>query len=119
TANGSTQNLLFNMNRAGNMTMNGVYTLESGKYELRQIPLVSRDFDIQPGSFVRWNGGDALNADMHILATYDRTISNVGEYLGAGFSQNYDVRVGIEITESLEDPQIDFKLDIPNAGTDV
>lgn len=119
TANGSTQNLLFNMNRAGNMTMNGVYTLESGKYELRQIPLVSRDFDIQAGSFVRWNGGDAMNADMHILATYDRTVSNVGEYLGAGFSQNYDVQVGIEITESLEDPQIDFKLDIPNAGTDV
>lgn len=119
TANGSTQNLKFHMNRAGNMTMNGVYTLESGKYELRQIPLVSRDFDIQSGSFVRWNGGDAMNADMNILATYDRTVSNVGEYLGAGFNQNYDVRVGIEITESLQDPQIDFRLDIPNAGTDV
>lgn len=119
TANGTTDDLKFNLSRSGNMTMNGVYTLESGNYHLRQIPLVSRDFEIEQGSFVRWNGGSAFDADMQILATYERIVSNVGEYLGAGFSQTYDVEIGINITESLSNPKIDFTLDIPKAGTDV
>src|SRR5690606_2528477 len=119
TANGFTQNLLFNMNRAGNMSLNGTYTLESGVYELRQVALLNRDFDIQLGSFVSWDGGDPLNATMNINATYERTVSNVGEYLGAGYSQTYDVVLGILISESLSDPQMDFTLNIPKAGTDV
>jgi len=119
TANGSTQNLKFNLNRAGNMTINGTYTLESGVYKLRQISLLNKDFDIQQGSYVSWGGGNAFEADMNITATYEKTVSNVGEYLGTGYSQAYDVVLGIVITESLQDPQMDFTLTIPKAGTDV
>src|SRR5690606_30672181 len=89
TANGFTENLQFNLSRTGNMTMNGVYTLDTGIYKLRQVSLLNRDFEIQPGSYVSWDGGSALNATMNINATYERTVSNVGEYLGAGYSQSY------------------------------
>src|SRR5690606_34857517 len=58
-------------------------------------------------------------ATMNIKANYARTVSNVGEYLGVGFSQTYDVVLGIEISETLDDPQMDFTLNIPKAGTDV
>lgn len=119
TANGSTDNLKFNLNRSGNMTIDGTYTLESGVYKLRQVSVLNKDFDIQPGSYVSWGGGDALDASMNITANYERTVSNVGEYLGAGYSQTYDVVLGIVITESLQDPQMDFTLTIPKAGTDV
>src|SRR5690606_10035238 len=97
TANGSTDKLQFNMNRSGNMTINGTYMLESGIYKLRQVALLNRDFNIQPGSYVSWDGGDAMDATMNIHATYERTVSNVGEYLGAGYSQIYDVVLGIDI----------------------
>ena len=119
TANGATENLQFNLSRSGNMTMNGTYTLESGEYKLRQVALLNRDFDIQPGSYVSWDGGSAMNATMNINATYERTVSNVGEYLGAGYSQTYDVVLGINISETLESPQMDFSVAIPKAGTDV
>src|SRR5690606_20029027 len=109
----------FNLSRTGNMTMNGVYTLDTGIYKLRQVSLLNRDFEIQPGSYVSWDGGSALNATMNINATYERTVSNVGEYLGAGYSQSYDVVLGIEISETLDDPQMDFTVNIPKAGTDV
>src|SRR5690606_35693549 len=72
-----------------------------------------------PGSFVRWNNGTAYDADMHIVANYERTVSNVGEYLGVGYSQTYDVTLGIVISESLEDPQMDFTLNIPKGGSDI
>jgi len=119
TANGSTDKLQFNMNRSGNMTINGTYMLESGIYKLRQVALLNRDFNIQPGSYVSWDGGDAMDATMNIHATYERTVSNVGEYLGAGYSQIYDVVLGIDISETLESPEMDFTLSIPKAGTDV
>ncbi len=119
TANGSTENLQFNLNRSGNMTIDGTYTLESGVYKLRQVSVLNKDFDIQPGSYVSWGGGNAFEATMNITANYERTVSNVGEYLGAGYSQTYDVVLGIVISESLEDPQMDFTLTIPKAGTDV
>lgn len=119
TANGSTEDLKFHLSRAGNMTIDGTYILESGEYQLRQIPLLNRDFDIQKGSFVRWNNGSAYEADMHIVANYERTVSNIGEYLGVGYSQTYDVTLGIVITESLKEPVMDFTLTIPKGGSDI
>lgn len=118
-ANGSTESLNFKLNRAGIMSLDGVYTLDYGKYEFRQVPLLNRDFDIKPGSFVSWNGGGAFDANMDITANYERTVSNVGEFLGAGYSQSYDVVLGIVISESLANPQMDFTLTIPKGGTDI
>lgn len=119
TAGGNTENLKFHLGRNGNMTLEGIYTLEAGKYEFRQVPLLNRDFDIKTGSFVRWNGGSPFDADMHITATYDKTVSNVGEYLGTGYSQAYDVVLAIEISESLSNPQMDFTMTIPKGGSDM
>lgn len=118
-ANGYTENLKFKMSRTGMMTLDGEYTLESGEYQFRQVPLVNRDFNIQAGSFVHWGGGSAFDAEMNIVATYERTVSNVGEYLGVGFSQTYDVTLGIIISETLKKPKLDFTLTIPKAGSDV
>ena len=56
---------------------------------------------------------------MDITANYERTVSNVGEFLGAGYSQSYDVILGIVISESLSNPQMDFTLTIPKGGADI
>lgn len=119
TASGYTQDLKFHLGRTGSMTLEGTYTLESGKYEFRQVPLLNRDFEIKPGSYVRWDGGSPFDADMNITANFERTVSNVGEYLGTGYSQTYSVILGIVITESLANPKMDFTLSIPKGGTDM
>ncbi|MFA5619325.1 MAG: translocation/assembly module TamB domain-containing protein [Weeksellaceae bacterium] len=119
TANGSTRDMRFRMNRAGSISLEGVYTLESGEYKFRQVPFFTRNFAIRPGSFVSFDGGGPFDATMEITANYQRTVSNVGEFLGAGYSQNYDVVLGILISESLRNPKMDFTLNIPKGGTDV
>ncbi len=119
TASGSTNDLNFHLGRAGDMTLEGTYTLESGKYEFRQVPLLNRDFEIKTGSFVSWNGGSPFDANMHITANYERTVSNVGEFLGTGFSQTYDIILGIVISESLSNPEMDFVMTIPKGGSDM
>ena len=46
-------------------------------------------------------------------------MSNVGDYLGVGYSQIYDALLSINISETLKKPIIDFGLTIPNAGSDI
>lgn len=118
-ANGFTEKLKFNLSRSGAMNINGTYTLDTGEYQLRQIPLLNRNFDIKKGSYVRWNNSSPFEADLDIVANYERTVTNVGEFVGSGQTQAYDVVLGINITETLSAPSMNLTLDIPKAGSDV
>lgn len=117
SARGTAENLRFVMNNAG-LSLTGVYNIESGTYEFRQIPLIPKDFKVKKGSAVQFSG-NPMDATLNINAVYERTVSNVGDYLGIGFSQVYDTELSINISETLARPQIDFGLTLPNAGSDI
>ncbi|HAD78958.1 MAG TPA: hypothetical protein DCF99_05535, partial [Flavobacteriaceae bacterium] len=89
-----------------------------GTYEFRQFPLIPKDFKIKKGSSVQF-AGNPLDATLNITAEYQRSVSNVGDYLGVGYSQIYDALLSINISETLKKPIIDFGLTIPNAGSDI
>ena len=117
SARGTAENLRFLMNKNG-LSLTGVYNIESGNYEFRQIPVLPKDFKIKKGSSVQF-AGNPLDATLNIAAEYQRSVSNVGDYLGIGFSQIYDAILSINISETLKKPIIDFGLSIPNAGSDI
>lgn len=117
SARGTAENLRFLMNNNG-LSLTGVYNIESGIYEFRQIPLIPKDFKVAKGSAVQFSG-NPMDATLQIHAIYERSVSNVGDYLGIGFSQIYDTELSINITETLARPQIDFGLTLPNAGSDI
>ena len=117
SARGTAENLRFLMNNTG-LSLTGVYNIESGIYEFRQIPLIPKDFKVAKGSAVQFSG-NPMDATLQIHAIYERSVSNVGDYLGIGFSQIYDTELSIDITETLAKPQIDFGLTLPNAGSDI
>lgn len=117
TARGTAENLRFLMNRSG-LSITGVYNIESGMYEFRQIPLIPKDFVVRKGSSIQFSG-NPLDASLNITAEYQRSVSNVGDYLGIGYSQIHDAILSIGIRETLKKPQIDFELSIPNAGSDI
>ncbi len=117
TARGTAENLRFLMNKSG-LSITGVYNIESGTYEFRQFPLIPKDFKIRKGSSVQF-AGNPLDATLNITAEYQRSVSNVGDYLGVGYSQIYDAILSINISETLKKPIIDFGLTIPNAGSDI
>ena len=117
SARGTAENLRFSLNKSG-LSLTGVYNIESGTYEFRQIPVIPKDFKIAKGSSVQFSG-NPLDATLNIKAEYQRSVSNVGEYLGVGFSQIYDAILSINISETLKKPIIDFGLTIPNAGSDI
>ena len=117
SARGTAENLRFYMDNKG-LSLTGAYNIESGIYEFRQIPLIPKDFKIEKGSAVQFSG-NPMGATMNIKAIFDRPVSNVGDYLGIGFSQIYDTELSINISETLAKPKIDFGLELLNAGSDI
>jgi len=117
SAKGTAENLRFLMNKSG-LSLTGVYNIESGIYEFRQIPVLPKDFKIKKGSSVQF-AGNPMDATMNIVAEYQRSVSNIRDYLGVGSYQIYDVILSINISETLKKPIIDFDLNIPNASSDI
>ena len=120
SARGTAENLNVHLDKSG-LAITGNYYIESGTYNFRQsgIPLLNKDFSIRKGSSIDFSG-DPLDAELNITAVYNRTISNVGEYLaGAGSSQLYDGELIINIKENLKAPEITYDIEIPRASSDM
>ena len=91
---GMANNLRFNMNRTGMISMNGVYAVDNGTFVSKAI--LERTFQIQKGSSISWDG-NVMNPDLNIVANYYRVVTNLGEYLTVGKLQPTNVELQIKI----------------------
>ncbi|MGM9759670.1 MAG: translocation/assembly module TamB domain-containing protein, partial [Parabacteroides sp.] len=100
--------LSFQYTPQGDMLLNGRYTLTGGtfKYALPVIPL--KEFTIQEGSYVQWNG-PVMNPVLNLTAT-ERVRASVNSD-GSARSVNFDV--GVELKDRLETPALQFVLNAP------
>ncbi len=106
----------------GNMTMNGRYNIESGRYNFNFQSFLRKPFDLKndAGNYIEWTG-DPYKAEMHIDAvytaknvTFNDLLSNTGYNLGgtvAGYRG--EVYVIASLTGKLANPQIKFGFDFP------
>lgn len=94
--------------------INGDYTIESGNYMFAAIGLVNKDFTIQEGSNIRFNG-DILDSDLDIDAIY-RTKASIAALISdtTSVSNRRTVDCGIGIQGKLSSPQISFSIEIPD-----
>lgn len=109
----------------GNMTMNGRYNIEKGRYNFNFQSLVRRPFDFVEGAnnYIEWNG-DPYKADLHVDAQYTARnvslgtlVNNTGLNLG-GTVQGYrgEVYVIAELRGLLTKPDINFRFDFPQGS---
>lgn len=94
--------------------INGDYTINSGKYRFVAAGIASRDFDIQDGSSIRFNG-DIMESTLDIDAIY-RTKTSLSTLISdtTSVSNRRTVDCGISITEQLSNPRLSFSIDIPD-----
>jgi len=115
---GSAENLRFNMNRTGTMSINGIYSVENGTYISKVI--LERVFQIERGSSISWDE-NVLNPSLDIVANYNSSVSNLGEYLGVGKLQPTSVELQIKIKEKLQELRdkeaITMDIVLPNASS--
>ncbi len=100
-------------NPAENIQLTGKYTLSNGemKYSLPIIPL--KTFTIQDGSYIEFTG-DPFNPTLNITAT-ENMKSTVNE--GEGTGRSVDFVCGVKLTQTLNQPGIQFIISAPNDMT--
>ena len=110
------------MNPNGNITLAGIYEVDSGHYEMNLYNLVNRKFNLNPGSQVTWSG-DPLDAKLDVSATYQvktsasslmaPVFSNDDPSVKGKFRQVLPFYVYLNIDGQLMQPKIAFNLDMP------
>lgn len=101
----------------GDVKMFGSYTIEQGAYKFSLQEIIRKDFIIQPGSTLTFNG-NPMDANLDISASYtvnSASLSDLG--LGESFTQN-NVKVNclMNLTGNLLKPTIKFDLELPNVN---
>ena len=94
--------------------INGDYILNSGSYKFVAMNIVGRDFQIEDGSSIRFNG-DIMNSTLDINAIY-RTKASLSTLLSdeSSVSNKRNVDCGISITGKLSNPELGFSIEIPD-----
>ena len=95
-------------------TINGDYTLNSGKYHFNAMDIASKDFTVLDGSSVKFNG-DIMDSDLSIDAQYSlkTSLSNlIADSTSVGTRRNVDC--GIRISDKIRNPHLEFSIDVPD-----
>ena len=98
-------------------TMYGDYDITEGSYKFTLQNIVSRTFQLQPGSNIRWTG-DPLDAQLNITALYKLKASLAGLLAPSDqdrFRTSTAVDCQIRLTDKLTNPTINFNVEVPNA----
>ncbi len=114
--------LNFNMKPNGNMSLAGIYEVQSGHYELNLYGIVNRKFNLVSGSRVTWSG-DPFDAKLDVKALYEvktsasalmaPTSSNMEASAKGKYRQVLPFYVYLNIDGQLMEPKINFNLDMP------
>lgn len=98
----------------GIFNLKGDYTLTSGTFLYNAFNLAKREFEIQDGSSVKFNGA-IMDSDLDINAIY-RTKAPLSRLISDTTSVNSrrTVECGISITDKLSNPSLGFSIDIPD-----
>lgn len=94
--------------------INGDYTINSGNYRFVAMGLVGKDFTIQDGSSIRFNG-DIMESTLDINAIY-KTKASLSTLISdtTSVTTRRVVECGIGIKDKLMSPQLSFSIEIPD-----
>lgn len=102
------------INTNGKFEINGVYVVDNGIYEFRNI--VNKNFIVKPGGTVVWNG-NPFDAYLDIVAVY-QTKANPSVILdNINTNRKIDVDLIANITGQLMNSDIDFDVQLPDQSS--
>lgn len=111
----------YDLNPTGQMSLTGRYEISSGSYKLTLYNLVKREFILDKGSAITWNG-DPLNADLDItghLAVRTAPLPLLGDQSTSGneeqlaqYKSPLDFNVFLNVQGRLTLPEIHFDVEL-------
>ena len=109
--------LLVEINTNGKFDMWGDFSVFEGVYNFAYGGLVQKQFIVQPGGTVAWEG-DPLKAQINMLATY-KTQTNPSPLLDNPINRSIPVELNITLNGDLERPDPSFDFEFPNANSTI
>ena len=94
--------------------INGDYSLTSGNFHFNAMNITSKNFTIDGGSSIQFNG-DIMDSDLDITAKY-LTKTSLATLITDSTATSYrrTVECGLKIYDKLRNPQLEFSIDIPD-----
>ncbi|MDO6759296.1 translocation/assembly module TamB domain-containing protein [Tamlana sp. 2_MG-2023] len=109
--------LLVEINTNGKFNMWGDFSVFEGVYNFAYGGLVQKEFIVQPGGTIAWEG-DPLKAQIDMLATY-KTRANPSPLLDTPINRSIPVELNIALVGDLEQPEPEFSFEFPNVNSTV
>lgn len=105
-----------NIDTNGSFTMLGDFTLTEGGYNFTLYNIINKEFKIQPGSKITWEG-DPYGGILDIEAIYEQNVSLIPiidtTYSSAPeLKRRYPAKVLLDLQGDLLKPQVDFDVQI-------
>ncbi len=112
--------LLFGIDKEGNITLSGNYTVEKGDYLFTLQNVINKRFSIEQGGTIVWSGNpyDAvidINAVYKLKASVYDLLANI--YNNVYQNQRIPVDCKILLSENLSNPEIQFEIDFPTVDS--
>ena len=92
--------------------LNGDYNISEGTYQFVLPGLLSKNFTVQRGSSVKFNG-DVMNTELDINATYGLRAS-LDPMLGTGNLSRRPVNCVINVGDRLRAPKLNLSIEVPD-----
>ncbi|MFD1162372.1 translocation/assembly module TamB domain-containing protein [Hwangdonia seohaensis] len=109
--------LLVEINTNGKFNMWGDFSVFEGVYNFAFAGLVQKEFVVQPGGSINWNG-EPLKANLRMDAIY-KTQANPSPLLDNPINRSIPVELKITLTGALEQPQPEFEFEFPNVSSTI
>ena len=95
-------------------SITGDYTLTTGDFHLNVMNIASKNFQIDGGSSIKFNG-DIMDSDLDIDARY-QTKTSLANLIADSTATSYrrNVECGLKVYDKLRNPQLAFSIDIPD-----
>ncbi len=106
--------LTLNIDTNGKFEMHGALVIDNGEYQFKNI--VNKDFEVQKGGTIIWNG-NPYDADINIVAI-NYTKANPSVLLDEiASTRKIDVELITKLSGKLSAPNLDFDIQIPNSSS--
>jgi len=104
------------VNQTGDFRIFGEYIIEEGDYMFSLKNVINKNFEIQQGSRIIWNG-NPQDADINVTAVYNLRTSLDNLFLDttSTYQKRIPVECKINLREKLNNPDISFEIDLPTA----
>lgn len=111
-------NLLLEINTNGKFNMWGDFIVYEGVYNFKYAGLVQKVFTVESGGSINWDG-DPTDAQLDVSAIYSLNANPAVLLENPSVNRKIPVEVVINLQGQIEQPDIGFEIDFPNASSTV